>query len=191
MGDVESAPATPIVFVTGPPASGKSTLAERIASELGVPLIAKDAIKETLFDAFGAKDRDWSKWLGSATYPLMQHFLESQLRAHRPAVVEATFGQEIANGQFRELNRRLPFAALQIYCSAPPDVLYARYAARAADRHPGHVDGQILGEIKSQLDAGRWQPLDLGGDTITVDTTDFASLDAAALVRVALRHVSS
>jgi 2-phosphoglycerate kinase len=36
------------VVVSGPPASGKSTLAPVLARELGLPLIAKDTIKDAL-----------------------------------------------------------------------------------------------------------------------------------------------
>jgi hypothetical protein len=50
--------------VTGPPATGKTTLAERISRELGLPLVAKDAIKERLYDTVGAGDRAWSQRLG-------------------------------------------------------------------------------------------------------------------------------
>jgi predicted kinase len=175
--------------VTGPPASGKSTLAERIARELSLPLIAKDVIKETLFDAFGTRDREWSIWLGQATYPLIFRFLEVQLAAGRSVVVDATFGPEMANAEFEALNARHPFRALQIYCTAPNEVLYERYAARAAERHPGHVDSQILDEINAQLEEDRWRPLDVGGETIEVDTSDFGSVDFEGLVNAALHHV--
>jgi adenylate kinase family enzyme len=37
-------PARLYVVVTGPPASGKSTLAPGLADALGLPLVAKDAI---------------------------------------------------------------------------------------------------------------------------------------------------
>jgi predicted kinase len=181
---------TPIILVTGPPASGKSTVAERIAHELRLPLIAKDAIKETLFDAFGTRGREWSVWLGRATYPLIFRFLEVQLAAGRSVVVDATFGHEVANGEFARLKTRYPFSALQIYCAAPNEVLYQRYAARATERHPGHVDAQILDEIKAQLEENRWRPLDLGGETINVDTSDFSSVDFEGLVNAASTHVS-
>ena len=42
------------VLVTGWPGSGKSTLAAALAPELGLPLLAKDEIKEALMDALGA-----------------------------------------------------------------------------------------------------------------------------------------
>lgn len=180
---------TPLVIVTGPPASGKSSLAMTIAEAAGVPLIAKDPIKEVLFDAFGTRDREWSQWLGQATYPLMHHFIEVQLCAGQPVVIEATFGPEIANRQFGELNERFPFEPLQIYCSAPPEVLYSRYAERAETRHPGHVDTQILDEIQRDLTAGKWPPLDIGGRTVTLDTTAFATSAIQVVLDRALNHL--
>ena len=42
-----------IVLVSGAPGAGKTTLASPLALRLGWPLIAKDQIKETLFDAMG------------------------------------------------------------------------------------------------------------------------------------------
>ena len=43
----------PYVLVTGPPAVGKSTVAEPLAIELGLALIARDAIKEELMEVLG------------------------------------------------------------------------------------------------------------------------------------------
>ena len=41
------------VIVSGPPGSGKSTLARDLALRLGLPLFAKDTIKESLMDTLG------------------------------------------------------------------------------------------------------------------------------------------
>jgi predicted kinase len=181
---------TPIVVVTGPPASGKSRLAETLASELCLPLIAKDAIKEALLDAFGVGDREWSQRLGQATYPLLYHFLAVSLRAGKPCVVEGTFGPESADDEFRALHERLPFDALQIHCSADLETLHARYTARAHERHPGDVDREILEEVRALLLSGRWRPLALPGETILLDTTSFERVDHAALLARAARHVA-
>jgi predicted kinase len=54
------------VLVAGWPGSGKSTLAAALAPELGLPLLAKDEIKEALMDALGTRPR-WrtpSGWAG-------------------------------------------------------------------------------------------------------------------------------
>lgn len=57
-----------LIIVLGPPCAGKTTLARRIAQEFQLPLIAKDDIKESLFDSLGWRDREWSKKLGRATF---------------------------------------------------------------------------------------------------------------------------
>lgn len=79
-----------VVIVSGPPAAGKSTLADPLAAELGFTLIAKDRIKETLHDALGwVADIDlaWSQRLGAAAMELLW-----ALALGAPAVVlEANF----------------------------------------------------------------------------------------------------
>jgi adenylate kinase family enzyme len=48
----------PIVIVSGPPASGKSSLASRLATDFSLPAITKDGIKETLLDTFVTMDAE-------------------------------------------------------------------------------------------------------------------------------------
>jgi glucokinase len=182
-------PATRIVVVTGPPASGKTTLALAVSERLGIPLIAKDGIKERLYAAFGSGDREWSRWLGRATYPLIYHFLEAHLRVGCSVVVEGTFGPESANGEFAELHARWPFDALQLFLWAPDEILIKRVEARAPERHPGHVEASTLEEMRSQLAAGRWQPLQLPGELLKVDTRSFEALDLEAIVLRARRQL--
>jgi hypothetical protein len=107
-------------------------------------------------------------------------------------IVEGSFGPESANAEFRRLNKRLPFDALQIYCTAPSDVLYERYASRAPDRHPGHVAGPAwrLEEVRAGLEDGRWKPLDLGDKLLTVDTTAFPIKDLGHVFAAARSHVA-
>lgn len=183
-------PVTPIVVITGPPASGKSTLAAMLSERLHLPLIAKDPIKERLYDSFGTGDREWSRHLGRATYPLLYLFLGAQLGAGRPAIVDGSFGPAEANAAFADLHARWPFAALQLHCSAPADVLLERYADRAANRHPGHLDGAIIDEVRAGLEEGRWKPLDLPGrHLVRVDTTSLEALDLDGVVARAADHI--
>ena len=48
------------VLVSGLPGTGKSTLAPPLAEALGLRCFSKDVIKEALWDALGAGDREWS-----------------------------------------------------------------------------------------------------------------------------------
>src|SRR5207237_4348080 len=60
------------VLVGGPPASGKSWLAAPLAVEMGLPLIAKDAIKEALMDVLGLPgELEESRKLGRAAVMAM------------------------------------------------------------------------------------------------------------------------
>ena len=80
-----------IVIINGPPGAGKSTLALRLADEFRLPLLMRDQIKEVLFDTLGWKDREWSMKLGGASYELLFHRLEGQLKARKAAIIESPF----------------------------------------------------------------------------------------------------
>ena len=56
-----------LVYISGAPGAGKTSLAGPLAAELGYALITKDTIKETLHDALGAPDADlaWSRRLAA------------------------------------------------------------------------------------------------------------------------------
>jgi predicted kinase len=62
-----------LVYVSGAPGSGKTTLAVPLAAEPGYALLGQDRIKETLHDALGAPepDRAWSRRLGAAAIELL------------------------------------------------------------------------------------------------------------------------
>jgi GrpB-like predicted nucleotidyltransferase (UPF0157 family)/predicted enzyme related to lactoylglutathione lyase len=54
------------VLVSGPPGSGKSTLARDLAPRIGLPLLAKDTLKQALMDALGVPDVEASRRIGRA-----------------------------------------------------------------------------------------------------------------------------
>ena len=59
------------VIVSGPPASGKSTLAPALAAALDLPLLAKDVVKDALVDVLGAPDLPRSRELGRAAVQVL------------------------------------------------------------------------------------------------------------------------
>ena len=52
------------VVVSGPPAGGKSTLAPVLARDLGLPLVAKDTIKDALMSVLPVPDVETSRQIG-------------------------------------------------------------------------------------------------------------------------------
>ena len=154
-----------VVVVTGPPASGKSSIARYLAEALPAPLIAKDPVKEALFDALGTGDPDWSRKLGIATYAVLYLTLEQELAAGRSCVLEANFDHNEASAQLAAIQLRRPFRALQIVCTASRDVLIER-----------------LDDVIESIDAGRWRALELDGELVAVDTTDWSTVDVDAHV---------
>jgi predicted kinase len=168
-----------LVVVTGPPAAGKTTVARELAARLRLPLIAKDTIKEALFDGLGAGDLAWSQRLGEATYLAMGRLAEESVAAGANLVIE---GNLVRGGELESTLAALPARFLQVHCAAPLELLIERYEARR--RHPGHIDSERAAALRQAVELGRHEPLDLPGETIRVDTSGPVDL-AAILERIA------
>jgi predicted kinase len=80
-----------LLLVTGLPASGKSTVARLLARRYGAPLIAKDAIKEPLFDVLGADSAAHSRKLSDASFAVMFALTRDLLAAGVSVVLEGNF----------------------------------------------------------------------------------------------------
>jgi predicted kinase len=147
-----------LVFVSGPPAAGKTTLAVPLAAELGFALLAKDRIKETLHDALGFDaDLAWSRRLGAATMELLW-----ALAADTPAaVLEANFWPDDPRHGERVL--ALGARTVEVHCSCPLEECLRRYEARAATRHSVHVLDRELGLAAGAAGAARTGGTGAGG----------------------------
>jgi predicted kinase len=162
-----------LVYVSGAPGAGKTSLAIPLAAELGLPLLTKDRIKETLHDAFGAPEPDltWSRNLGAAAMELLW-----TLAADAPAVViEANFRPY--SQHTREKLSALAASPVEVHCTCPPALAVQRYNARRT--HPVHVVTTLELDAMAEYD----RPVGIG-TLITVDTTVHVDvLAVAATVR--------
>ncbi len=167
------------VLVGGWPGSGKSTLARALAPELHLPLLAKDEIKETLADELGEPQTVAdSQRLGRTAVLVMLRIAQRC----PGAVLDSTWFDYT-----RPCLATLPGPLVEIRCLVPRDLARARYQARAATRHPGHLD-----HVRDDDELwGRPVPPLHVGPLLQVDTS--AAVDVAGLarrVRAAVTHAS-
>lgn len=137
-GRLQAAAVRRLVFVSGAPGAGKSTVAGPLASGLGLPLLCKDVIKETLFDQLGRvadDERLSSRKLGGAAMELIWRVAESC-----PGVVlEANFRPH--SSYERERLLALSPRPVEVHCRVPLEVAAERYTRRgaSASHHPVHI----------------------------------------------------
>lgn len=176
---------TLVLIVTGPPASGKTTIGRGLAQRLGLPFLSKDLFKETLYDELGWSDEEWSRRLGIASMALLFRSAEALLEAGRSVAVEAPFYPQWDTPRFREMAQRFDCTFIQVVCTASGPTLVERYARRirTGERHPGHAASDVRGTVLRRLLAEQWDALDLEGPVVYVDTEGEAAVDLDALAR--------
>jgi predicted kinase len=160
--------------LSGDPGSGKSVVAGAIAQALGIVILAKDDLKEILFDTLGWDDREWSKKLGIASYELTRHTLELLLGSGASVVLDSNLHPQTWN-MIRGLLARHPCHVIELVCFADPSVVMERFERRAdsGERHPGHVDASNVAEFAARvacepsgptIDGSRHAVIDTSGD---------------------------
>lgn len=168
---MRSSPPRRIVIVSGPPGSGKTTLAGPLARELGLALVCKDDLKESLYTSLEGRRGDpaFSRRIGDAAMDLLW-----VLAMRCPAVVLE------ANFRTRSQEERARVAALdgqvvEVYCRVPLEEASRRFAERAREErhHPAHPLMEMPPERMAEYDG----PFAMS-PVIEVDTTQSVDLEA-------------
>lgn len=174
------APPPLFVIVSGPPASGKSTLAPLLAQELRLPLVAKDTIKEALMSVLPVPDIDTSRQVGRAAVAAM---LAVAAESPVGAVIESNFHRSLAVEDLA----RLPGALVEVFCRCDRAVAHDRHGARAGSRHAGHFDttrrvDELWSDEVAKPVAGGWPVVaaDTNGRVDVAAVVDFVRASAAS-----------
>jgi predicted kinase len=159
-GVARQLPPRTFVVVSGPPASGKTTLARAIAPALGLPLIAKDTIKQALMSVLPVPDIETSRMVGTASVAA----LYAVAAETAGAVLESVWHRSRALADLRGL----PGNIVEVFCRCDPPIAARRYALRAGTRAAGHFDAdRTVEELWNDEVAG---PVAGGWPVIEVDT---------------------
>ena len=172
-----------VALVNGVPASGKSSTARALSQATGWPLLTLDTVKEALFEELGTGDRDYNRKLGRAAYRAM-FAIVGEAPAGSRFVMDAWFGFQ-PRALLDELAARAGVSALaQVWCTAPPEEIGARYARRVGERSAGHLGLDYVPELIAL--ARRAEPLaDIPAFTLdTTQPTDVAAMTAWAKGRL-------
>lgn len=163
-------PAPTLVVVSGPPGSGKTTLAHEIARAVGCPAICRDEIKEGMVHANPGFVPSTSDPLTMRTLTTFFDVLGLLVQAGATVVAEAAFQDKIWRPRLEPLT---DLADIRIvHCVVDPAVAQDRIARRLEeDAHirKAHVDRSVM---HSGGERPAFVPVSLPVPQLHVDTSD-------------------
>jgi predicted kinase len=166
-----------LVVVSGPPGSGKTTLAHALARSIGCPAICRDEIKEGMVHATGNYAPDRSDELNLRTLPVFFQTLELLVRAGVTVVAEAAFQDRLWRPSLTPLQAHARLRV--VHCVTDPALTTARIhqrrradPLRRAHSDPGHPPPTPAAFRRIALDA----------PSLEVDTTSGYRPDLTAII---------
>lgn len=175
-----------LIVVSGPPGSGKTTIATRISDEFNYPLVSKDMIKESFFSVLGYEDRSFSQRIGIVSYDLLYTMADFFLASGQSVIIESNFDPSIDSAQLVELKQKYNVPTVQVFLSGDVSVLGQRFIDRvtSGERHPGHCDDEMSFEEYRALFERARRPLDIGGQVYAVDMTNPDTFDSELVTQM-------
>jgi predicted kinase len=161
-----------LIVVSGPPGSGKTTLAHEIARSLGCPALCRDEIKEGMVHSSPGFEASTGDPLTRRTLTVFFDVLAALLRAGVTVVAEAAFQDKL---WLPNLEPLAEIAAIRVVrCTVGTGVAHERIVRRARENahRAAHADRDLLRAIADgERPIESWVPISLDVPTLIVDTT--------------------
>lgn len=161
-----------LIVVSGPPGTGKTTLAHKIAHSVGCPAICRDEIKEGMVHATPRFVPGPADELAMRTLPTFFGVLELLLKAGVTTVAEAAFQDRLWRPGLEPLRN---LAQLRIvHCTVNADLAFNRSLQRSAENplRLAHLDPSSRDAAEYIRRHGAFARVAVDAPWIEIDTTD-------------------
>lgn len=162
-----------LAVVSGPPGTGKTTLAQKIAQELGCPAIIRDEIKQGMVLTTPHYRSGGVDPLNYRTLDVFFEVMATLLRARVTVVAEAAFQDDLWRSGLEPLSE---IARIRVvHCTTSSTLAQERIVERAKNsaHRSAHADQEFLDAISDgKFSYDRFKPISLSVPTLTVDTSN-------------------
>jgi predicted kinase len=178
-----------LIIIGGYLASGKSTFARQLSEALQIPYLIKDTLKIALCSSVAVTTREESSRFSAVTFDAMLYVAERHMEVGAPLILEGNFlpagFKPVDEAEaIKTLLDRYGCRPLTYQFTGDTRVLHERYVER--DKLPERGDvNRMQSEISYETFDGFCHNLDgfdVGGEVVSVDTTDFSQVDFAGLI---------
>ena len=187
-----------MIVLTGMPASGKSTVAAKLADALSLPVLAKDEFKEALFDTIGFSCYAEKRKLDHAANAVLLKAAEAMLRNGRSLIIDNNFDGAAAEA-LNALTERMGARCVTVFFGGDTEAFYRRSVERDRLhlRHLGHVvqehyplhegdspdHDMTREEFREKFEKRGMADVRLNGIRIEIDATEPAAIDTDRLIQ--------